>query len=360
MEAFVVDDEELACNQLRKMLQETGKFRSIQSFTDPEQALDAAQKQNPDVAFLDIEMPELNGIELAEALQATDERIDIIFTTAYDEFAIKAFELNAIDYLLKPIMKPRLTKAVGRLLKNREKVQAAAAQPLQTAFGIECFDSLKFYKVENGVKTYIPVKWRTSRARELYAYLLKEHDRFVSKETLIDLLWTGVDDAKGTTQLYTTVYQIRKLMEKLPFDHHIIKNDIGYSLTLSGATIDVEQWGRDLALLPPIDSRNYKTHIQLFKAYKNHYFNEYGYLWAEPERVRLSQLWLEHAYTLVEFLIKEDNRTEALDICQQVARIEPDDERNMKLTIKLYNEMGNVDGAIRMYERYKEVKDAMN
>ncbi|MCO7125478.1 response regulator [Sporolactobacillus shoreicorticis] len=359
MNAFVVDDEELACNQLRKMLQETGTFQSIQSFTDPEQALDAAKKQTPDVAFLDIEMPELNGIELAEALQAADERIDIIFTTAYDEFAIKAFELNAIDYLLKPIMKPRLTKAVERLLKNRENVQTAPRPP-QTTFGIECFDSLKFYKVENGMKTYIPVKWRTSRARELYAYLLKEHDRFVSKESLIDLLWTGVDDVKGTTQLYTTVYQIRKLMEKLPFNHHIIKNDIGYSLTLSGTAIDVERWEEQLTTLPPLDLSTYKAHIQYFKSYRNHYFSEYGYLWAESERIRLAELWFEHAYRLAKFLIKENKKAEALDICQQINQIEPDDERTMKLIIKLYNEMGNVDGAIRMYERYKESKDAMN
>jgi two-component SAPR family response regulator len=359
MNAFVVDDEELACNQLRKMLQETGKFQSIQSFTDPERALDEAKRVRPDAAFLDIEMPELNGIELAEALQDNDEHIDVVFTTAYDEFAIKAFELNAIDYLLKPMLKPRLEKAVERLFKKQ--VAAQAGEPIVKAeFGIECFDSLNFYKMESGAKTYIPVKWRTSRARELYAFLLKEHEHFVSKEALIDLLWPDGDAVKGTTQLYTTVYQIRKLMEKLPFNHHIIKNDIGYSLSLSGTTIDVEQWEKHLTQLPPLDPSTYKAHIQHFKAYRNHYFNEYGYLWAEPERIRLAGLWLEHAYTLVKFLIKENKKAEALDICQQINQIEPDDERTMKLIIKLYNEMGNVDGAIRMYERYKESKDAMN
>lgn len=359
MKAFVVDDEELACKQLKKMLRETGVFQSIYSFTDPEQAHDEAAKQKPDVVFLDIEMPEINGIELAEALQADDENIQVVFTTAYDEFAIKAFELNAIDYLLKPMLKPRLEKAVDRLLKNLQTIKPDE-QPKVEQYGIECFDSLKFYKIENGVKTYIPVKWRTSRARELYAYLLKEHDRFVSKETLIDLLWPGVDTAKGTTQLYTTIYQIRKLMEKLPINHHIIKNDIGYSLTLTGIAIDVEQWEEDLVQLPKLERSSYKKYIQLFKTYKNHYFEEYGYLWAEPERVRLSQIWLEHAYQLIEFLIQQSNKAEAMDICQQIARIEPDDERTMKTIIKLYNEMGNVDGAIRMYERYKESKDAMN
>nr|WP_290443431.1 winged helix-turn-helix domain-containing protein [Sporolactobacillus kofuensis] len=244
-------------------------------------------------------------------------------------------------------------------MKNINAERADREQS-ENQFGIECFDNLKFYQIENGEKSYIPVKWRTSRARELYAYLLKEHGRFVNKERLIDLLWPGTDDEKGTTQLYTTIYQIRKLMEKLPLKQRIIKNDIGYSLNISEVTIDVEQWKRDLDSLPPLDQFGYQKHIQLFQAYKDHYFNEYGFLWAEPERVRLSQLWLEHAYSLAEFLSRNNMKTEALNVCQQVVRIEPEDERNMKMMIKLYNEMGNVDGAIRVYQHYKKVKDAMN
>ncbi|MCL1631382.1 response regulator [Sporolactobacillus sp. CPB3-1] len=357
MHAFVVDDELLACRQLKHILQEIGIFQSIDTFTDPEKALDQAKLLKPDVVFLDIEMPEISGIELAELLQADDGPIQIVFTTAYDEFAIKAFELNAIDYLLKPILKPRLEKAVTRLIKNRAPGAASGHPQPEAHFGIECFDSLKFYKIEKGTKSYIPVKWRTSRARELYAYLLKEHGRFVSKERLIDLLWPGMDDARGTAQLYTTIYQIRKLMEKLPLKQRIIKNDIGYSLSVSEADIDIEQWQVNLNHLPPITPSSYQKHMTLFHAYKNHYFNEYGYLWAEAERVRLLQLWLELANSLAEFLIQEGKKMDALNVCQQVARLEPDDARNLKLMIRLYNETGNVDGAIRVYERYKEVKD---
>ncbi|TGA97949.1 response regulator [Sporolactobacillus shoreae] len=359
MRAIVVDDEKLACKQLSKMLQETGAFETVRTYTDPEEALDDVKKTQPDVAFLDIEMPEMSGIELAEALQSERAQIQIAFTTAYNEFAIQAFELNAIDYVLKPIMKKRLEKTVGRLIKARETAPAEEATN-QESFGIECLGSLKFYSLAGTEKKYIPVKWRTSRARELYAFLLNKHDRFVSKDTLIDLLWPEADPSRGTTQLYTTIYQIRKLMEKLPFHHHIVKNDIGYSLTLSGTLVDSEEWETALAGLPVLSPSNVREHIRLFRTYKNHYFAEYGYLWAEPERVRLSQLWLEQGYRLIDFLIENKNYTEALDICQQIDRVEPDDERSMKYEMTLYNRTGNVEGAIRAYEKYKENKNVMN
>lgn len=360
MRAIVVDDEKLACRQVKKMLQDLGKFQTIKAYTDPEEARDDAAARTTDVAFLDIEMPEINGIDLAEALQAGNEKMRIVFITAYDDFAIRAFELNAIDYLLKPVLKSRLEKTVARLFKNGETA-SQDMQPEKETYGLECFESLKFYHIpEDGAKRYISIKWRTSKARELYAYLLKEHDRFTSKETLIDTLWPGTDPAKANTQLYTTIYQIRKLMNNLPLHHHIMKSDIGYTLNISDTTIDTEEWEKHLSKLPPLSPSTYGEHSRLFRDYKDHYFAEYGYLWAESERVRLSQLWLEHAYRLIRFLIQEKSYTQALDICQRIAKIEPDEERTMKYEITLFNKMGNVEGAIRAYEHYKESRDAMN
>ncbi|WP_010630727.1 response regulator [Sporolactobacillus vineae] len=359
MRAIVVDDEPLACRQLDHLLKATGVFEQISAYSDPEKALKDAGQRHPDVAFLDIEMPEIGGIELAERLQSEDTAIQIVFTTAYNEFAVKAFDLNAVDYVLKPIMKGRIDKTIRRLIRNRQSAGRPATGQKET-YGIECFESLKFYRLDSqGRKRYIPVKWRTSRARELYAYLLKEHGRFVSKETLIDLLWPDSDPEKANTQLYSTIYQIRKLLEKLPFHHRLVKNDIGYSLDLDGTPIDAEEWEAAVSRLPTIERSNYKEHIRLCKAYHNHYFADYSYLWAESERIRLCQLWLEHAYHLIDFLMKERLYTEALDICQQIDRIEPDDEKCMKYEITLYNQTGNIEGAIRVYEKYKGSNNAM-
>ncbi|QAA23755.1 response regulator [Sporolactobacillus terrae] len=356
MIAFVVDDEVLACRQLKTMLKATGCFEMIQTYTDPEQALDEAANRHPDVAFLDIEMPEMSGIELAARLQDNNTNIKVVFTTAFDEFAIKAFELNAVDYLLKPIMKDRLKRTIERLLHERY-IKQEQAERETISFAIACFDHLKFYRMDKGKKVDVAVKWRTSKARELYAFLLSSHDRFVSKEALVDLLWPEADPNKAATHLYTTIYQVRKVLDKLAFKQKIVKNDIGYSLTLAGASIDVEEWEARLERLHKLDRSTYQDHIQAFNDYKGHYFEEYGYLWAEPERIRLCQLWLQHAHRLVDFLIKNNEDTEALAVCQKVDRIQPGDERNMKQEMTIYNKTGNVEGAIRIYERLKEVNE---
>ncbi len=112
MKAIIVDDERLARTELRRLL---APFKEIEILAEAVNAKDAAEKiaqLNPDLLFLDIQMPGKNGFELLEELESAPE---VIFTTAYDEYALKAFEFNALDYLLKPIEPHRLEDAIKRV-----------------------------------------------------------------------------------------------------------------------------------------------------------------------------------------------------------------------------------------------------
>jgi two-component system LytT family response regulator len=110
--AFVVDDERLAIDRLERLLASTGRVDVIGTATDPEEALARLQTQQVDVIFLDIQMPELSGFELLACLDAD---VPVIFTTAYDQYAIDAFAVNSVDYLLKPIEPARLDRALDKL-----------------------------------------------------------------------------------------------------------------------------------------------------------------------------------------------------------------------------------------------------
>jgi two-component system LytT family response regulator len=110
--AYVVDDERLAVQRLSRMLADTGRVVVTGSSTDPEEALVALREADVDAVFLDIQMPEMNGLELIERL---DRNVPVIFTTAYDRYALEAFAVNSIDYLLKPIETARLEKALDKL-----------------------------------------------------------------------------------------------------------------------------------------------------------------------------------------------------------------------------------------------------
>ena len=123
MSALIVDDEIYSREELEAMLEETGEFIISGKCANALEAIQAIKKEKPDVLFLDVQMPLINGFEL---LGMIDEKImpNVVFITAYDEYALKAFEENALDYLLKPVEKSRLEKTVRKLkrvLVNGEK-----------------------------------------------------------------------------------------------------------------------------------------------------------------------------------------------------------------------------------------------
>jgi two-component system LytT family response regulator len=114
LRAYVLDDERLAIERLTRLLDATGRVRIVGSSTDPAAALSDLRGREIDVLFLDIQMPELTGFEVLERL---DRDVPVIFTTAYDRYAIDAFAVNSIDYLLKPIEPERLERAIDKLAR---------------------------------------------------------------------------------------------------------------------------------------------------------------------------------------------------------------------------------------------------
>jgi two-component system LytT family response regulator len=110
--AVIVDDERLARNKLRSLLAQHPQIRLVGEADGVDSAIETIERTRPDVVFLDIQMPGKSGFELVNRVNL---RLKIIFVTAFDEYAIRAFEVNALDYLLKPVNPERLAKAIERL-----------------------------------------------------------------------------------------------------------------------------------------------------------------------------------------------------------------------------------------------------
>lgn len=115
MRAILIDDERLARTELRKLLQEFPEIEIVDEASNAEEGLQKIENLNPDLIFLDIQMPGKTGFDLLSEL---DHAPQVIFTTAYDEYALKAFEVNALDYLLKPVEPRRLADAIEKLKKT--------------------------------------------------------------------------------------------------------------------------------------------------------------------------------------------------------------------------------------------------
>lgn len=115
---MVIDDEEMAVKQLEFLLGQYPELQLCAAVTDPVEALEKAALCQPELVFLDIHMPEVSGLEVAEELMCLLPQTYIVFVTAYDEYALQAFEYNAIDYVLKPVTRKRLEKTMQKVLLN--------------------------------------------------------------------------------------------------------------------------------------------------------------------------------------------------------------------------------------------------
>jgi two-component system, LytTR family, response regulator len=118
VKAIIIDDERLARNELKKLLMDYPEVEVVAEAANANEGLEKIETMNPDLIFLDIQMPGKTGFDMLAEL---DKSPHVIFTTAYDEYALKAFEVNALDYLLKPVEPKRLADAIQKIQIQEEK-----------------------------------------------------------------------------------------------------------------------------------------------------------------------------------------------------------------------------------------------
>ncbi|OBZ08874.1 hypothetical protein A8L34_22220 [Bacillus sp. FJAT-27264] len=335
MRAILIDDEPLALTHLAEELQRLSEIEIIGTFRSPKQALKHILQEQPEVVFLDIEMPEMSGIELAEHILQQLPHTHIVFVTVFDEYAVKAFELNSLDYLLKPLQTERLAKTISRLAATA--IATGTALATDPVFKIHCFGPLKF---ERAGQPPAAVRWKTFRAQELFCFLLQNRGKPVRKEVLLERLWPGVDWKRGVTQLYTAIYQIRKQLQTDYINIQISNLEEGYMLELNGAVVDIEIWEKQMAMAPALNESTLPAHLQIASLYKGDYFGDYAYEWAEMEQTRLRVLWVRHIRQLAGYYMDAQQYEEAVSLYLKVQRVLPNEESIYFELMHLYNVMG--------------------
>jgi two-component system LytT family response regulator len=155
MRTIIIDDERLAREELKKLLKDYHEIEIIDEAKNPEEAIEKIKQQKPDLIFLDVQMPGMTGFDLLKKLEEIPK---VVFVTAYDEFALKAFEVNALDYLLKPVEPARLDETIQKLNSSDDdflSVETApkldrSTRPLSIDDKIFIKDGEKCYFVELG------------------------------------------------------------------------------------------------------------------------------------------------------------------------------------------------------------------
>ena len=188
MNIILVDDEKYALNSLQRNLKELGIVENINVFDRSFYALEFAKNNEVDVAFLDISMPEMDGIELAKELKKINAKINIIFCTGYSEYMPEAIDIHASGYLLKPASKADIKKALDNLLNPIEQKMPH--------FYARTFGNFDFFV--DGV----PLKFIRSKSKEMFAYLISIRGATANRKELSAILFG--DEYNSKTQNYLT------------------------------------------------------------------------------------------------------------------------------------------------------------
>lgn len=177
MRVLLVDDEELGLIRLKNAVGKVlPKETEIISYTNPVKAFEENADKSIDVAFLDIEMPVLNGITLAKKLKTVNPKINIIFVTAYSEYALDAYKMHASGYVTKPVNEEKVRAELDGL---RYPVEVTATKKLQ----IKCFGNFDVFVSGK------PLKFKYAKSKELFAYLIDREGSSVNINELNAVLW---------------------------------------------------------------------------------------------------------------------------------------------------------------------------
>lgn len=352
--AIVVDDELLVAEQIHRMLVQAG-VEVLGCCVNPHEALGLAKTLQPDVLFLDIEMPELSGLEIAERVYADKLETEVVFITAYNQYAIDAFRVNALDYLLKPVMEEDLERSLERIGRRRQQRGHGVDSGGQRTPAATLFGKFSLYS-DVGQE---PIRWVTSKCAELFAYMLVQPwETEISKWELFEALWPAQDAEKAGINLRSTVSRINKTLRDYRSGMALVYVKNGYKLVLSAETPTVDAAELELFVKDALEpDRNNLTHVeQLVHRCGRPFLQEFDGEWCEPYRRKYRQYFLHLGKKLLFYYENaEAEPFKALQLADLLVEHEPYDESLREAALKLHHRIGGPQRASAYYEAYAEL-----
>ncbi|MDX8045506.1 response regulator [Gracilibacillus sp. S3-1-1] len=333
MNVCIFDDEPMALDYLHHQLNKFSNINVIFKSTEPLINLNKHLWDDIDIVFLDIEMPETNGLALAEQITAYNPHIIIVFVTAHKQYAIEAFEMHALDYLLKPVSVKRLNKTIQRINSINSRSENDRINSTSTLH-INVFDDLTF-RLSNS--SYLEsIKWRTSKSKELFLYLLHNEGKLVLKSELVEALWEEIDVDKAFAYLYVSIYHIRQSLSSLQDYIKILNIEDGYQLQLQHVQLDKKEWKKQLLEAPDINIHTIETYEEIMQLYKGNYLEKFDYLWIQGEKFELEELWIRHAKLMADCYRAHNHIEKAISWYANIIKIRPEDEGTAFHLMTLY------------------------
>lgn len=260
MNIYAIDDEKMALNALVRAIGEAVPDAAIHSFTKPSELIAAIPTTPCDVAFMDIRMPGVSGLELAKQLQAVYPNVNVIFVTGYGEHGVEAMNLRASGYLMKPVTKEKVEQEM-LALRNPTHTGAHAKKLQIQAFG-------NFEVFAKGEK----LNFRRAKTKELFAYLVDRMGADCTMGELMSVLWEDGDDSRSMqSHLRVLISDLRQVLKEVDAADAIIKGRNMIALNMETVNCDYYNY-----LKSPVANKG---------LYRGEYMSQYS--WSEATNARL-------------------------------------------------------------------------
>ena len=228
MKILLVDDEELQLLRLEGAIKNILPKEEFLTYTNPLKALEETQNTQIDLAFLDIEMPGINGIQLAKKIKSVNPLIKIIFVTAFNDYALEAYKIHASGYITKPVNEMKIKEEIDELekyipLKENNKIQ------------IKCFGNFEVF--HNGE----PLTFKYQKSKEVLAYLVDREGALININELNAVLWE--EDHKS--YLRNLIADIQKTLKAIDCSDIFIKKRNGYAIDINRIDCDAYEYKKD-------------------------------------------------------------------------------------------------------------------
>ena len=345
MRSVIIDDERPAIAELTYLLRKNN-VDLIDAFTSPTDGLAFILQEKPDVVFLDIDMPEVSGLELGLQIQSKLPEIIIVFVTAYSQYALDAFKAYPLDYILKPVDENRFANTIEQIRKRlTENGKTDVMKPF-----IKCFG--KFEVLMNNE----PIKFQTQKAKELLAFLLCNSNIPVYRDEISRILFDTGDEKNDANNLRVTMYRLRNALINagISKDQLLIRDDC--TIAIEDGICDYIDFIQFIEKNKIIDRSNVKTAIRIIETLNGELMSDMEAVWATELRevmmVKAESLMIKTALFCSE---SEKKYLKAEKILLRLIENDPLSEAGQLTLLDLYMKAGEKDKFEVYYRRYAKI-----
>ena len=334
--SVIIDDEAPAIKKLENVI---GKFNNIEvccKYTNPVKLLEEIENLEIDIAFIDIDMPEMTGIELAQMIVDKNPKIEVIFVTAYNEYALEAFEVHALDYILKPVKKERLEKVITHIERKHMAKSKMTNENTENnnEIIIRCFGKIDIIK--NGIE--MNIKWRTAKERELFALYLYHKKRKLHRNEILELLWPNMEYERAIVNFNTCNYQLKKHINNV-ID---IEYENGYyKIQLGNVRCDVDIFYEITSESSVITKESIDNLINVLKLCEGIFFQNIEGIWIQGERYVLEKLYIKQLNKIAYYFFNSKKYIESIKYAKKAISKEQINKESFEILLKALDAIGD-------------------